>query len=93
MIQAIGLGLLAGLMIGNGLPHFIKGVTGERYPTVFGSGPLVNLAAGWSGIGLGVLALVAADLPDAPLAGGAALALGVLLMGLFHARGLAWGRD
>ncbi|SDE12154.1 hypothetical protein [Glycomyces harbinensis] len=93
MIQAIALGLLAGVLIGNGLPHFVKGITKERYPTVFGSGPVANLLAGWSGICLGALALAAADLPAAPLPGAAALAVGVLLLGLFHAKGLAFGRN
>ncbi|MCD0442981.1 hypothetical protein LO763_04990 [Glycomyces sp. A-F 0318] len=93
MIQAIALGLLAGLMIGNGIPHFVKGITREPYPTVFGSGPVPNLVAGWSGICLGALALLAADVPAAPAPGGAAVAVGVLLLGLFHAKGLAFGRE
>lgn len=93
MIQAIALGLLAGLLIGNGLPHFLKGITKERYPTAFGSGPVPNLVAGWSGIALGVLALLAADLESAPVPGGIAVAVGVLLFGLFHAKGLAFGRE
>ena len=92
MILAIALGLLAGLLIGNGIPHFIKGITKDAYPTVFGSGPVVNLIAGWSGIAAGVLLLIPADLPDEPVAGGAALAVGVLLMGLFHAGIGAFGR-
>ena len=93
MIQAIALGLLAGLLIGNGIPHFLKGITKERYPTGFGSGPVVNLVAGWSGICLGVLALLAADLPAEPVPGGGSVAVGVLLIGLFHARIGAFGRE
>ena len=92
MFHTIALGLLAGLLIGNGLPHFIKGITREPYPTVFGSGPVPNLVAGWSGIALGVLALVPADLPAEPVPGGVSIAVGVLLFGLFHAKGLAFGR-
>jgi hypothetical protein len=92
MIQAIGLGLLAGLLIGNGLPHLVKGVTRERYPTVFGSGPVANFLAGWVGMCVAVAALVGADLPASPIAGGAAIAVGVLLAGLFHARIGAFGR-
>lgn len=92
MIQSIALGLLAGLFIANGIPHFVKGITHDRYPTVFGSGPVVNLVAGWSGIVIGTLLLVAADLPAEPVAGGAAVAVGVLLMGLFHAAAGAFGK-
>lgn len=93
MTQAILLGLLAGLMIGNGIPHFIKGITKERYPCAFGGGPVPNLVAGWTGICLGALALTAADLPAEPWPGGVAIAVGVLLIGLFHARIGAFGRE
>ncbi|WP_035700794.1 hypothetical protein [Glycomyces tenuis] len=91
MFQAIALGLLAGLFLANGVPHFFRGIVNERYPMVFGSGPVPNLIAGWGSFVIGVLLLAAADLGAEPVAGGAALALGVLLMGLFHAAGLAFG--
>jgi hypothetical protein len=90
MFQTIALGLLAGLFLANGVPHFFKGVFNERYPTVFGGGPVPNLVAGWASLVIGALLLVAADVTAEPLAGGAALALGTLLMGLFHAAGLAF---
>jgi hypothetical protein len=93
MTQAILLGLLAGLLLGNGVPHFIKGITKERYPTAFGSGPVANLLAGWAGLCLGALAIAAAGLPAEPFAGGAAVVVGVLLIGLFHARIGAFGRE
>jgi len=93
MFQTIALGLLAGLMIGNGLPHFVKGITKEPYPSAFGSGPVVNLIAGWVGIALGALALLAADVPAEPVPGGVSIAVGVLLIGLFHARIGAFGRE
>lgn len=92
MIQAIALGFLAGLFLANGIPHFFRGIVNERYPMAFGSGPVANLLAGWSSIVVGVLLLTAADLGAAPVAGGAAIALGVLLMGLFHAAGRAFGK-
>ncbi|MQM24023.1 hypothetical protein [Glycomyces albidus] len=93
MLQAVSLGLLAGLLIGNGLPHFIKGIVHERHPTFFGSGPVVNLLGGWTALCLGALAFAAADITAQPWAGGAAVALGALLMGLFHAAGGVFGRD
>lgn len=91
MIQAITLGLLAGLMIGNGVPHFIKGIAAERYPNVLGSGPVTNVVSGWAALGIGVLFLLAADIPAEPVAGGVSIAVGVLAMGVFHAAGLAVG--
>lgn len=92
MAQAITLGLLAGLILGNGIPHFIKGITNDRYPTVFGSGPIVNFLGGSISIGIAALLLLAADLPSAPIAGSAAVAVGTLAMGLVHAAGIAFGR-
>lgn len=93
MIQALTLGLLAGLILGNGVPHFIKGITNDRYPTVFGSGPVVNFIGGWVSIGVAALLLVVADIPSEPVAAGVSIAVGSLGMGLFHAAGLAFGRE
>lgn len=93
MIQAIGLGFLGGLLIGNGLPHFLRGITGERYPNIFGSDPVVNFLAGWTSLCLGVLAIAGAAVPAEPVLGGASIAVGVLLFGLFHAMQMAFGRD
>jgi hypothetical protein len=41
---------LAGILGGNALPHFIKGITREGYPNVLGGSPVVNLVAGWAGL-------------------------------------------
>lgn len=90
MIQTIALGLAAGLMIGNGVPHFFKGIFNERYPSVLGYGPVTNFIAGWAALGIGVLLLLAADLSTEPVAGGVSIAAGVLAMGVFHAAGRAY---
>ena len=39
---------LAGLFAANGIPHFIKGITGEKHPTPFGasSSAVVNVLWG-----------------------------------------------
>ena len=41
---------LAGLFAANGVPHFVKGITGNRFQTPFGrqSSALVNVAWGWA---------------------------------------------
>lgn len=43
------LSILSGILAVNGLPHFIKGVFGERHQTPFGKGSsaLVNIIWGW----------------------------------------------
>jgi hypothetical protein len=41
---------LAGLFAANGVPHFVKGITGQSFQTPFGrqSSALVNVTWGWS---------------------------------------------
>lgn len=48
---------------------------------------------GWSSLCLGAPTIVGADVPAEPVLGGASIAVGVLLFGLFHARQMAFGRD
>ena len=50
MWQTILLNLLAGAVSANAIPHFIKGITKETYPNVFGGSPVSNLIAGWAGL-------------------------------------------
>ncbi|MFC5264677.1 hypothetical protein ACFPJ1_21405 [Kribbella qitaiheensis] len=88
MLRTIVLSFLAGVMGTNAFPHFSRGITRERFQTVFGSSPTINLVAGWGGFVLtGVLVLVA-DIAAHRVAAMAAAACGALPMGLFHARGL-----
>jgi hypothetical protein len=92
MWQTIILSFLAGLMGGNAIPHFVKGITKENYPNVLGNSPVPNLVAGWSALIITVLLIHWARIeqyPDWALVFGA---LGVLLIGLFHARIGAFGR-
>ena len=91
MWQTILLSLLAGAMSANATPHFVKGITKEPYPNVFGGSPVSNLVAGWSGFVLAALLLSWAHADRHPVWAFASGALGVLLMGLFHALGLVVG--
>jgi hypothetical protein len=92
MWQTISLSLLAGLLGGNALPHFIRGITRRRYPSVLGNGPIPNLLAGWAGLVVTAILLRLAHVQRHPALALGAVALGVLVMGLFHAGPGAFGR-
>jgi hypothetical protein len=91
MWQTILLSFLAGAMGANSTPHFMKGITKDTYPNVFGGSPVSNLLAGWTGFVVTALLVSWAHPQRHPLGSLASGALGVLLMGLFHALGLAVG--
>jgi hypothetical protein len=91
MWQTVLLALLGGLLASNAYPHFTKGIVAERFPTVFGSSPVINVIAGWSGLvvaGLCVWGAHPARHPGWALLG---LAVGALPMALFHASGRTIG--
>lgn len=92
MWQTVVLTLLAGVFAANSVPHFVKGITKERFPTIFGSSPLINVVTGWAGFVLSGLLLTWADVRDHPGAAAVAGAAGVLAMALFHASIGAFGR-
>jgi hypothetical protein len=92
MWGSILLGFLAGVLLGNGIPHFVKGITKEQYPTVFGPGPVPNLIAGWVSLVI-VGALVRWNGWPADDATWISTALGLLTIGLFHAGPGAFGRE
>jgi hypothetical protein len=91
MWQAVLLAFLAGLLAANAYPHFAKGITAERFPTVFGSSPVVNVLAGWSGLALAGLCLWGAHPVRHPGWALLGLAVGTLPMALFHATGRTIG--
>jgi hypothetical protein len=86
------LSLLGGVLGGNALPHFVRGITRRRYPSALGNGPVVNFLAGWAGLVLAALVLGWAGAGEHPVAAFAGVAVGVLLIGLFHAGPGAFGR-
>jgi hypothetical protein len=88
----IVLAFLAGLLGANAVPHFVKGITKERFPTPFGAGPVVNLVAGWAGLVVAGVLLAAAHPGRHPVAAAGAAAAGCLAIGLFHARIGAFGK-
>ena len=92
MWQAIILSFLGGVIAGNGLPHFIRGITKRPYPSALGNGPVPNLVAGWAGLTLGALLLWWAHIDSYPAQSFVSIGVGVLLIGLFHAGPGAFGR-
>lgn len=92
MWQTVVLSLLGGVLGGNALPHFVRGITRQHYPNVLGNGPVPNVVAGWIGLVLTALVLRWAAVDQHPVPALAAGAVGVLLIGLFHAGPGAFGR-
>lgn len=86
---------LVGVLAANGMPHFIKGVTGERHMTPFGkpSHPAVNVA--WGVFNLCLAALVAQSLSSDDVFNTTfatfSFFAGVLITGIFLA--LLWQND
>jgi hypothetical protein len=92
MLLAIALSFLAGLLAGNGIPHFVRGITKESYPMVFGSTPVPNLIAGWLSLVLAVVVTYVGRLTEFPIASTVGAAIGLLCIGLYHAGPGALGK-
>jgi len=92
MWQAIVFGFWGGAMGANGYPHFTRGITKERYPSALGNGPVPNLIAGWVLFVIAAVLFYFAHVGRHPEWSVGAAAVGVLLMGLFHAGPGAFGR-
>jgi ABC-type glycerol-3-phosphate transport system permease component len=84
------LSVLAGIMGTNAIPHFVKGITGERFPNVTGNSAVRNAVAGLLGLLLAVLIGYWADLSDHGWAGLAGVFIGALVMAIFHGLGGAY---
>ena len=83
---------LIGIVGGNALPHFMRGITRENYPNALGYQPVPNFLAGWAGLILAGLLGISVDMRRYPKRAFAGLMAGVLLIGLFHAGPGAFGK-
>lgn len=93
MWQSIGVAFLVGLLFGNGIPHFVRGITKQDYPCMLGNTPTPNLIGGWlCFVAAGLLAHWG-DWQGFHAASFGAASIGVLLIGLFHASIGAFGRE
>ena len=82
MIWTLALAFLGGLLAGNAVPHFVRGITRQRCPNALGGGPVPNVVAGWAGLVLAVVALHAAFHVREPLWPFCAAALGAVCLRL-----------
>ncbi|PRY01558.1 hypothetical protein [Allonocardiopsis opalescens] len=92
MIGTAVLAFIAGFWVGNGLPYYTAGSTGEgASPSPFPKLPAVNVAIGCAMIAVGAVVWSFADVAAHPVAAYSAGLLGALAVGLIHAR--LWRRD
>jgi hypothetical protein len=92
MWQAIVFSFFGGLMGANGFPHFVRGITKQRYPCQLGNGPVPNFVAGWAALVLAAVLVYLAHVSQHPAWSLGSAAAGALLIGLFHAGHGAFGR-
>lgn len=90
MVRTLGLALLAGVMGANALPHLLSGITAREYPNVTGNSALRNGVAGWAGLVIAGALLLWSDPGSHRRAALVALALGAVVMVVFHAQGGAY---
>jgi hypothetical protein len=83
--MTILLAYLAGFFAGNGLPYYYLGSTGQTHPTPFGRSPTVNVAVGCVAFAIAVVCWHFAHAQN--LLAYAAALVGVLTVGVIHARG------
>lgn len=92
MIKVILISFFVGVFGGNSIPHFIKGITKERYPSVFGNSSIPNFMAGWLGLNITCVLVYFWNFKEYPLLSFFLCSLGLLLIGLFHAGPGAFGK-
>jgi hypothetical protein len=80
---------LAGLFAADGVPHFIKGITGQKFQTPFGrsSSALVNVAWGWANFVVAGVLLHFAHPRAHEFRAASLFMLGFLIMALLLAHG------
>lgn len=80
MFSVLILGFLAGLLAANGAVHFVRGITGHKYPTPFSKpgSAVENVAWGWLNFVAAVLLWHLAPMRHHPRAAFLAVAIGLL---------------
>jgi hypothetical protein len=78
---------VAGVLGANGVPHFIKGITGHKHQTPFGKGSsaVVNVVWGWVNFVVAGGFLYEADVHKHLIRAFGLVAIGALLMAILNA--------
>ena len=92
MWQTLLFSFLGGLFGANGIPHFVKGITKEKYPCLLGNTPVPNLVAGWTMFLLSVLFFHWGNAYRFGWPAFGSAAMGALVIGFVHAGPGAFGR-
>jgi apolipoprotein N-acyltransferase len=90
MLRTLCLAFLAGVMGANALPHFLSGITAREYPNLTGNSAVRNGVAGWAGLVIAGALLLWSDAGAHHRLALVALALGAMVMVVFHAGGGAY---
>ena len=77
----------AGMFGANGVPHFVKGITGQKHPTPFGrpSSAVVNVIWGWANFVVAALLIYFGHVHPHLLRSFALVSLGALVIALLLA--------
>jgi hypothetical protein len=92
MWQLYVFSVLAGLFGANGIPHFVKGISGEKHPTPFGrsSSAATNVVWGWLNFVVAGICLYWSHFHSHLLRAFALVMAGALIIGLILAS--AWSK-
>ena len=84
MVSVLIVGFLSGVLVANGLPHFIRGTLGKKHQTAFGAplSAVQNVVWGWLSMAVAAIIWHFAPMATHPRAAFIAVAVGVLLAGL-----------
>lgn len=87
MISALVVGFIVGALAANGVPHFVKGITGQRHATPFGKpgSATENVVWGWLNLAAAVIVWHFAPMHVHPRAAFVGVASGALFVGLLLA--------
>jgi hypothetical protein len=92
MWQLYVFSFFAGLFAANGIPHFIKGVMGQKHQTPFGkpSSAVINVCWGWINLVVAAIFLHFSNMNAHDYGAYTLFAVGALLISLFSA--VAWSK-
>jgi len=86
MPSAVVLAFVAGFFAGNGLPYFVTGSFGWEHRFLLGRSAVANVIAGTAALTIAAVTAYFVPWHTHPLAAGIAATLGVLAVGLIHAK-------